>query len=86
MTTREVLLYASDNPYDPSTIASTWVTGYLQWYNPHGPGQLGPKPRHHQEPDVALLREQPGDLEMSRRPVAMSWSTARTCRASAACP
>src|ERR1039458_6234973 len=28
---QERLLYASDNPYDPTTIAGTWVTGYLQW-------------------------------------------------------
>src|SRR5450759_4651693 len=31
---QERLLYASDNPYDPATIAGTWVTGYLQWYSP----------------------------------------------------
>ena len=36
------LLYASDNPYDSSTIASTWVTGYLQWYNPQDPANWDP--------------------------------------------
>jgi prepilin-type N-terminal cleavage/methylation domain-containing protein len=36
------LLYASDNPYDASTIASTWVTGYLQWYNPQDPANWDP--------------------------------------------
>jgi prepilin-type N-terminal cleavage/methylation domain-containing protein len=38
----ERLLYASDNPYDPSTIASTWVTGYLQWFNPQDPANWDP--------------------------------------------
>ena len=36
------LLYASDNPADASTIASTWVTGYLQWYNPQDPANWDP--------------------------------------------
>jgi prepilin-type N-terminal cleavage/methylation domain-containing protein len=36
------LLYASDNPSDASTIASTWVTGYLQWYNPQDPANWDP--------------------------------------------
>lgn len=36
------LLYASDNPYDASTIASTWVTGYLQWYDPQDPANWDP--------------------------------------------
>jgi len=36
------LLYASDNPYDASTIANTWVTGYLQWYNPQDPANWDP--------------------------------------------
>ena len=36
------LLYASDNPYDSSTIASTWVTGWLQWYNPQDPANWDP--------------------------------------------
>jgi len=36
------LLYASDNPYDPSTVASTWVTGYLQWWNPADPANWDP--------------------------------------------
>jgi len=36
------LLYASDNPYDSSTIAATWVTGYLQWYNPSDPANWDP--------------------------------------------
>jgi prepilin-type N-terminal cleavage/methylation domain-containing protein len=39
---QERLLYASDNPYDPSTIASTWVTGYLQWWNPTSPSNWDP--------------------------------------------
>jgi prepilin-type N-terminal cleavage/methylation domain-containing protein len=36
------LLYASDNPYDSSTIAATWVTGYLQWYSPTDPANWDP--------------------------------------------
>jgi prepilin-type N-terminal cleavage/methylation domain-containing protein len=36
------LLYASDNPYDASTISSTWVTGYLQWYDPQDPANWDP--------------------------------------------
>ncbi len=36
------LLYASDNPYDASTSASTWVTGYLQWYDPQDPANWDP--------------------------------------------
>ena len=39
---QDLLLYASDNPYDSSTIASTWVTGYLQWYNPQDPANWDP--------------------------------------------
>jgi prepilin-type N-terminal cleavage/methylation domain-containing protein len=39
---REALLYASDNPNDPSTIPRTWVTGYLQWYNPQDPANWDP--------------------------------------------
>jgi len=39
---REQLLYASDNPYDSSTIAATWVTGYLQWGNPQDPANWDP--------------------------------------------
>ena len=39
---RDVLLYASDNPNDPSTIPSTWVTGYLQWYSPQDPANWDP--------------------------------------------
>ena len=36
------LLYASDNPYDPATTAATWVTGYLQWWNPQDPANWDP--------------------------------------------
>jgi prepilin-type N-terminal cleavage/methylation domain-containing protein len=36
------LLFASENPYDPSTIASTWVTGWLQWWNPQDPANWDP--------------------------------------------
>jgi prepilin-type N-terminal cleavage/methylation domain-containing protein len=36
------LLYASDNPYDPSTIAATWVTGYLQFWDPTDPANWDP--------------------------------------------
>src|SRR5512140_1313329 len=36
------LLYASDNPYDSSTIDSTWVTGYLQFWNPADPANWDP--------------------------------------------
>ena len=39
---QERLLYASDNPYDPATIAGTWVTGYLQWYSPEDPANWDP--------------------------------------------
>ena len=39
---QERLLYASDNPYDPSTIASTWVTGYLQFWDPTDPANWDP--------------------------------------------
>ncbi len=36
------LLYASDNPNDPSTITATWVTGWLQWWNPEDPANWDP--------------------------------------------
>lgn len=38
----ERLLYASDNPYDPATIAATWVTGYLQWTVQSDPANWDP--------------------------------------------
>jgi len=39
---QERLLYASDSPYDPSTIAGTWVTGYIQPWNPANPANWDP--------------------------------------------
>jgi prepilin-type N-terminal cleavage/methylation domain-containing protein len=39
---QERLLYASDDPYDSSTISATWVTGYLQFYNPQDPANWDP--------------------------------------------
>jgi prepilin-type N-terminal cleavage/methylation domain-containing protein len=36
------LPYASDNPSDPSTIPATWVTGYLQFWNPSDPANWDP--------------------------------------------
>jgi len=39
---REELLYASDNPYDSSTIARTWVTGWLNLGNPTDPANWDP--------------------------------------------
>ncbi len=39
---QERLLYASENPMDPSTIPATWVTGYLQWWFPADPANWDP--------------------------------------------
>jgi prepilin-type N-terminal cleavage/methylation domain-containing protein len=39
---RDVLLYASDDPNHPETISNTWVTGYLQWWNPTDPANWDP--------------------------------------------
>ena len=39
---QDLLLYASDNPNDASTIPRAWVTGYLQWYNPQDPANWDP--------------------------------------------
>ena len=37
------LLYASENPYNPGgTTPYTWVTGYLQWWNPTDPANWDP--------------------------------------------
>ncbi|HOX58779.1 MAG TPA: prepilin-type N-terminal cleavage/methylation domain-containing protein [Candidatus Paceibacterota bacterium] len=36
------LLYASEDPRNPSTIAATWVTGWLQWWNPGDPANWDP--------------------------------------------
>jgi prepilin-type N-terminal cleavage/methylation domain-containing protein len=36
------LLYASDDPRNPATIPYTWVTGYLQWWNPQDPANWDP--------------------------------------------
>ncbi|HEV2392220.1 MAG TPA: prepilin-type N-terminal cleavage/methylation domain-containing protein [Verrucomicrobiae bacterium] len=39
---RDRLLYASDDPRDPSTIASTWVTGWLNFNDPTDPANWDP--------------------------------------------
>ena len=39
---QERLLYASDDPHKPETIAATWVTGWLQWWNPQDPANWDP--------------------------------------------
>ena len=39
---RDRLLYASDSPFDSSTIASAWVTGYLNFWNPTDPANWDP--------------------------------------------
>ena len=62
------LLYASEDPYNPSTYAGAWVTGTLD-FNPAQSLELGPQPGHHQEPHVALLRAESEHMEMSRRPL-----------------
>ena len=48
---RDVLLFASENPADPSTDGGAWVTGTLISTPPIH--QLGPKREHHQKSDVA---------------------------------
>ena len=39
---QERLLYASDDPRKPETIAATWVTGCLQWWDPQDPANWDP--------------------------------------------
>lgn len=36
------LLYASDNPYDPSTLNYTWVNGYITPWDPSNPANWDP--------------------------------------------
>jgi prepilin-type N-terminal cleavage/methylation domain-containing protein len=38
----ERLLYASEDPRRQETVAATWVTGWLQWWNPENPVNWDP--------------------------------------------
>ena len=65
------LLYASEDPYDPSTYRGHLGHRHARLQS-RQPLELGPRPGHHQEPDVALLRQEPEHLEMSLPTVPLS--------------
>ena len=81
---QDQLLFASEDPYNPPTTNDAWITGTLD-FNPANPVELGSVAHHRTQPDVALLRQKSGDLEMPGGQL-IRGGQRRTNRASAACP